>query len=127
MEKALFDLLRLRPILAGFLFRCGADPDPFFLGLQDFLFGRSFGFQDSLVGLGFQSRGCRCSLAVGDPFPPAQDHIRDPESGQDCHHGHPHEKQYGDVDRHLTCTSCIRMSKCGTIAAMLTTRREFAL
>ena len=39
LQKALFDLLRLRPVLPGFLFGGGADLDRFLFGLQQLLFG----------------------------------------------------------------------------------------
>src|SRR5216684_8989871 len=100
LKKALFDLLRLCPIFAGFLFGGGADLDRFLLGFQQLLLGLRFGLGESLLGFGFDDAGAIAAAALNDQVSRAK-------AREECHH----QCRYEDVDRHVTCTSCIRYVK----------------
>src|SRR5713226_9402049 len=119
LEKALFDLLRLDPVLPGLLLGGGANFDGLLFGLQQLLLGLGFGLRERHLGLGLEGAG---PVALAVP----ENQVRHPKAGEECHHGC-HEKQYVDVDRHVTCTSFIRLSKCGSIAGCVSARVGLAL
>ena len=104
LEQALFDLLRLCPVLPGFLFGGGADLDRLLLGFEQLFLGLSLRLGHDLLRL-----GCDSASAVAGP--PLEVQIRGADANQEGRH----QCWYEDVSRHVTCTSCIRLSKCGTV------------
>ena len=79
LKKALFDLLRLSPVLPGLLFGGGADLDRFLLGFQKLLFGLRFGLGKRLLGFDLQR-------AAPIALPAAKEQIRHSKAGKKCHH-----------------------------------------
>src|SRR5690242_4531305 len=109
LKKALFDLLRLGSVFASLLLGGGTDLDGLFLGLEKLLFGLGFGVRDGLLGL--ELKGLMpVALAATD------DQVRDQGANQEGHRSHHHQCQDENETSHVACTSCIRLSKCVTMA-----------
>src|SRR4029077_12638773 len=114
LEKALFELLRLNPILSGLLFGGRPDLDSLFLGLQELLLGRGFGVSDRLLSLELQVVTPVALAALEEEV----NHPGADGEGQQCHR----KEQNENVEkRHVTCTSLIRLSKCVTMAGLNST------
>ena len=97
LKKTLFDLLRLRAILAGLLFGGGPDLDRLLFGLQELFLGLGFRLEHRLLGLELQDM---TPIAL----PALEQHVSHPKASGEGHHCHS-KKQYVDVDRHVKCTS----------------------
>ena len=98
LKQSLFDLLRLRAVLTGFLFGGGADLDGLLFGLEQLLLGLRLRFQECLLRLGLEH-----VASVG--LAPAEEDVSNPDADDDGHRCHRHEQDENEIERHVTSTS----------------------